>query len=214
MLGRKRNKRVREEIERYLAIVGEALECLSNGVEHYLQNGLDAHFARIVDQTHQKESEADDIRRAVEIELYEKSLLPDSREDILLLLERLDLIPNQAEDVLRAVLIQQVELPKSVHDRVSELVALGCQAYRLVDEAVRDALTEATEVNDLTRRISEAETLGDHMEQQIITDIFAGKDGTAKKILFREVVEGIGAICDLAQDVAYFLTIFVVKRQV
>ncbi len=66
MLGRKRNKRVREEIERYLAIVGEALECRSNGVEHYLQNGLDAHFARIVDQTHQKESEADDVRRAIE----------------------------------------------------------------------------------------------------------------------------------------------------
>ena len=214
MLGWKKNKRVHEEIERYLAIVGEALECFSAGVEHYLRDGLDAHFARLVDQTHQKESEADDIRLAIELDLYEKSLLPDSREDVLLLLERLDLIPNQAEDVLRAVLIQQEELPTSVHDRVAELVALGSQAYRLVDEAVRDALTKSPGVADLTRRISEVETLGDHLEQQIIADIFRGKDGTAKKILSREVVGGIGAICDLAQDVAYFLTIFVVKRRV
>lgn len=214
MLGWNKNRRVREEIEHYLAIVSEAMECFRTGVDHYLQNGLDAHFARIVDQTHQKESEADDVRRAIELELYEKSLLPDSREDILLLLERLDLIPNQAEEVLRDVLIQQVVLPASVHDRVSELMVLGCQACQLVDQAVRDALTKATEVSDLTRRISEAETLGDHMEQQIVADIFRGKEGTARKILFREVVEGIGAVCDLAQDVAYFLTIFAVKRRV
>ena len=84
----KKNKLLMEQIQHYLDVAQETLDSFSEGLHHYAENGLDDAFSRIVDATHQKESTADGIRREIEVELFKKSLLPESREDLMLLLER------------------------------------------------------------------------------------------------------------------------------
>ena len=59
-----------------------------------------------VERVHKAESEADDIRREVEDMMYTRALFPESRGDILGLLEALDSVPNQAEKVVRAIVNQ------------------------------------------------------------------------------------------------------------
>lgn len=210
----KRNKAILDKILHYLDVAQEAIDCFAAGLRHHIEHGLDSHFARFVDETHQRESDADTLRHEIEIELFKKSLLPESREDLLMLLERVDLIPNQAEEALRMLLLQRVELPDFVKEGLAELADLGVQGFRLVAEAVRDALGPAANIQDLNRRIDETESVGDKVEQRLVSSIFASDLSLAEKILYRDVVTEVASLCDLEEDVGFSVTVFVVKRHV
>ena len=210
----KRNHRVSEKISSYLKIVGEAMNCFCEGMSYYFEHGRDEHFERLVIEIHQKESEADNICADVEVEMYEKSLLPESREDILILLERLEMLPNQAEDILRMLKIQQIDLPKFTFANLQELIKLSNDAYDLVVRGVNDALGKALETQEVVRLLDNIESLGDSLEQKLISDIFASDLLLAEKMHYRDMIIAIASLCDHAEEIGKFLTIFTVKRRV
>lgn len=210
----KQNRKILEQIELYLDVVKSVMGTCREGIKAYTLNGADVHFSRLADEAHKYESDADNICRDIELELYKKSLLPESREDILLLLERLDLIPNQAEEILRMIQIQHLKIPEKLHPMMLELISLGEDACTLTREAVIMALNRKPTVQDHFRRIDDMESIADRVEQKIISELFSMGIPTADKILYRDIITGIGALCDLAEDVQYFLTVFVVKRHV
>jgi len=210
----KKNKKIKEKIELYLLRVGETFGCFQEGVLHYLRSGRDRHFDTLVLETHQKESDADNICVDIEVDLYAKYLLPESREDILFMLERVDLLPNQCEDVLRQLKIQRIDLPEFIYDDVRELLVVCGKAYGLVVDAVRNVLGKGDDVARLTRLIDNNESLGDSIEQRIVANIFASDFGLAEKMLYRDLVYSLGRICDHAEKVSQFITIFTVKRHV
>ena len=79
----KKNKKLLEMLEQYLSVVDDTLDKFSEAFQYLLKNGIDEHFKVLGSQTHKKESNADDLRRDIELEMYEKSLLPESRSDCL-----------------------------------------------------------------------------------------------------------------------------------
>ena len=81
-------------------------------------SGLESGFSEI----HEFESKADDIRREVEDMMYLKALFPESRGDILGLLETVDRIPNQTETTVRMVLHQNISVPRELWPLILQLV--------------------------------------------------------------------------------------------
>jgi uncharacterized protein Yka (UPF0111/DUF47 family) len=53
----------------------------------------------IVEEVHRAEWKADDQRRTIELQLYERALIPESRGDVLGLLETLDVIPGMFQSL-------------------------------------------------------------------------------------------------------------------
>jgi predicted phosphate transport protein (TIGR00153 family) len=208
------NRKLMAEIERYLVVATECVESFSAGVAHYVENGIDSHLERVAGEVDRKESDADVIRREVELEMFSKSLLPESREDLLLIIERLDLVPNQAQEALRMILTHGFELPPAVRPAVRELAQVGMGAFALTVDLTRDALGKAERVQDLTRQVYEQEHVGDRLEHQAIRELFRADYALAEKMLYRDLVQAVGAVCDFAEDVAQLITVFVVKRQV
>jgi len=210
----KKNQALREDIDRYLAVVDECLDCFCRGLQHVIEHGHDAHFLGLVDETHQKESDADGIRREIELQLYEKSLLPDSREDLMLLLERLDSLPNTAEEILRRIAYQELKIPTFLRDPLQEIARIGVETFGMVKEAVADALGTGEHTQELARRIDEAESVVDRLEGETVRALFQSDIGTGRKILLADLVARISDLCDDEEDAAYFLRIFVVKRRI
>jgi len=208
------NRELRGRIVSYLNTARETLAGFADGMRYHVAHGLDAHFEACVSQVHTREHDADTLRREIGIELFAKSLLPDSREDLLLLLERVDLMPNQAEDVLRQLLIQNIRLPAFTHGSLLELADLGVQAFDLVAEGIEDALGRRTHVQEITRRIDAAEHVGDQIEQKLVAQVFRSELATGERILVRDIITTSGQILDFAQDVGIFLTVFAVKRHI
>ena len=68
-------------------------------------------FDEAVSKVHRLEAACDDLRREIEYLLYGKALLPESRGDLLGLLETFDRLPNIAETVAFLFSCQKMLLP-------------------------------------------------------------------------------------------------------
>ena len=89
-----KNLAIRKKIEDYLNMVNETIEMYAEGMAYYLEHKIDDHFRTLLEKAHGCESKADDLRREIESELFEKSLLPEVREDIMHIIENMYKIPG------------------------------------------------------------------------------------------------------------------------
>lgn len=214
MLMWKKNKQIRDRIQRYLETAQDVLSDFRMHLNYYFEHGLDTHFNDLTHELHLKESKADDIRRDIELDLYAQSLLPESREDIFNLLERIDMVPNQSEDILRNLYIQKVSVPEFLHASMLELADVAAEAFQAVVEGVIDVLGKAERVEAINRKIDRCESLGDQLEMRMIEQIFQSDVADFDKILLRDTVRAVGLLCDLSDDVSLVLSIFSVKRRI
>lgn len=212
-----RNREIQEKIKQYLHIYQEALQYFQQSMHHYIQHRIDDHYFRLIEQTHQSESQADDLRREIESELFLKMLLPEIREDISRIIEALDLIPTWAEKSARRIYTHHIILPEKYNAKIQELVDLGTTCGYLLKEGVEDVLTQCRRIREIARKIDANESICDHIEYQLLYDIFHDQDLPTtgiQQLLYRDMVLWIAALPDLAEKTCDQLTIFAIKRHV
>lgn len=164
-------------------------------------------------QVHRLESEADDIRRDIEDMMYTQALFPESRSDILVLLEMMDAVPNQAQVIVRAIHNQFITIPEGLQPRLLELADIGRRAVDVMLQASEKLFSDFTGATVLTGKIDELESEGDHAQALLTRTIFSSDDlPPLDKILLRDLVDAIGALSDLAQNVGDCIRLIVVKR--
>ena len=210
----KRNKKLLELLEEYISKAGKALELYADSMKHYLEKGNDSEFELMVKKTHELESAADDLQLKIEKSLYEKSLLPDSREDLFVLIEKIDQLPNKGESILRQIYTQNIRMPAEIKPRIWEIVKLGIDTFQIIKEGFFDTFAKMKYIRNLVRDIDSNESLGDHLEQKLVYDIFRSDIGPVERIMLRDIVLEIGHILDISEDIGDALTIFAIKRQV
>ncbi len=199
-------------IESYMEAAQKTLELYRDSMKYYLEHRIDSHFEMMVQKTHEVESDADDLLSDIEQHLYEKSLLPDSREDIFRIIDKTDRLPNKAESILRRIYTQNINLPKFLEPKVWELVDLGVETFAIMHEMLTDALVKMERTKELVRMVDNNESVGDSLEQKIIYDIFRSDVEPARMILLRDLVLEIGRILDLAEGLSDIITLFTIKR--
>ena len=210
----KRNQVIKSKIEDYLCVVNIVLDQYLESVEHYLSRHLDDHFKVCVDRIHANESKADDLRREIETELFGKSLMPEIREDIIKIIDLVDRIPNACERVLRRIYTHGIVLPDEFCDRVMELTKIGVCCCRPIKDAVMDVLGSCSAIKGIAREIDTNESVADKLERELVYDVFHGDYDSFDRIMFRDVVQWIASLPDLAETICDQLTIFAIKRQV
>jgi len=210
----RKQKLIEELIFNYLDEWQLCLEDFRNAMDVYLTDGLGEKFSYYVEHTHKMESQADDIRKKIEWEMYSKALLPESRGDLLGFLETMDKIPNKAESVLYQIQLQRLSLPEELTENLERIVDLSCESIHLVYKAASNFISQKGEIYKLADDIDIRESECDHAERDTITKIFMMDIDSAEKILLKELVIELGAITDRVENVAARLTILSVKRRV
>lgn len=210
----KKQRLIEKYVFEYLELWKKCLESFKKAIDVYLEKGLGEEFDYCVEATHKKESHLDDLRRKIEWEMYSKALLPESRGDLLGLLETMDRIPNKAESVLFEIQTQKLILPEELHDNFKRIVLLSCEAMELVYEAGKRLFKREGDILTLTDKIDEKESECDHAERDMIREVFDMDIETAEKIILKDLIIELGTLTDRAENVSDRLTILSVKRRV
>ena len=210
------NKRVLAKLDDFFASNTACLHLFRDAIEHLLKSGIDDIFVDYVAKTHKQESHADDMRREVEVLLYEKGLLPESRRDILRMIELTDQIANRSESILNQIETQHILLPEFLHDDLREEIRISVECVDVLVSVAKGVLgkMKAPDVQECFSKIDAFESECDLLEQKMIRELFKGDLQLAEKILIKEIVLQIGGITDYCENTADFLTIFHIKRQV
>jgi len=212
-----KQRRIQGLMQSYIDTWMNCIRTYRDAWEIYLVEGANDNFAYKVDATHKKESEADDARRKLEHELYSKALLPESRGDILGVVESVDKLAGLAENVLYEIHLQEMEIPKELIPNFNKMVDLSCLCCEQVKHAVLAVFVHQKKGDDLKEcigKIDELESESDHVERRLVRSIFKLEMRPGNKVIYKDLVRELAKITDNAERVGDRLNIIRVKRRV
>ena len=209
----RKERQVQQNIEGYIQETERCMSSLVEAMKVYFDEGLGERFEQLVERVHTLERSADDKRREIESTMYGKALIPESRGDILGMLEAMDLIPNQCESVLYQIWTQNMSVPAEFIEQFRELLEANVEAYELLCRAMRDLFGKVDRIDRGTGQVIDKEAASDGIERGLIKAIFSSDMDKADKILLKELVLELGAISDRSENAADRLRNIAVKRQ-
>ncbi len=200
-------------IDRYLEQVAECINAMASFVRADIEGRQQSDLEEIALQAHTAESKADDLRREIQIFLFGRALFPESRGDVLGLLEAVDRVPNQADNVIGMILRQGISMPVEWATLWLNQVEAAQKCSLKLVEAVRTLFIDYRGAIDLSDQVNTLESQSDTAERNLISSIFNSEMPTAEKILLRDLVEASGSVADRAEDASDRVRIIAVKRQ-
>ncbi len=149
-------------IERYLDHLRNVQQTFSQAINSCLDGDARDDFKILADETHRFESKADDVREEIKTLMYSKVLLPESRGDIMGLLESIDQVPRFFEIILNIIRTQKLAIPDLIVSDVRELVSVSMEACDLMIMQVEDLLQRArnSSMSSMRRRASATSSSG------------------------------------------------------
>lgn len=210
----RKQRQVQVLVERYLDHLRHVQQTFFQAINSCLDGDARDEFQILADETHRFESKADDVREEIKTLMYSKALLPESRGDIMGLLESIDHIPRFFEIILNVIRTQKLTIPDLIVSDVRELVRVSMEACDLMIKQVEDLLQRGRRIPELLGVIDEKESQCDTIERQIIITLFESDIDPFLKIQLKELVVFLGEISDQADRVSKRINIISLKRRI
>lgn len=159
------------------------------------------------------ESKADELRAELELLLYGKSLFPESRGDIIGLVEATDKIANHAESVAIMLKTRNItSFPDFCISSILTIINYGVNITQALADAEEMLFKNYHAALPLIGKISQIESDADDVEILITEEIFKSDIDPYKKLILSEWVRILASICDKAEDASDLIRIIVAKR--
>ena len=158
--------------------------------------------------------EADKITKEVEHTLYEETLIPDARSDVLRVLEHLDEVIGMYQGNCYHFSIQKPDFPKEFHPDLIELTDTVVNCVEALCLTVRSFFRDIKSVRNNAHKVTFYEKESDIKFSSLARKIFDSNLPLDKKMHLRYFVEKIDRICDQAEDIADEIQIYAIKRSV
>ena len=201
---------IEEELVRYLEATTKCKGAFVGGVKHFIEHSkVDEGYLKFLHDTQKYEGISDDIRDSIERKMYEDSLIPESRGDVLAFLETFDRIPNTMEGVIEFIDEVALDVPHDLgaedYESFTKNFIKLCdgieETFELVRESAECFFTKPRRVRDFTIAIDRHESECDRIESYLKRFVFHNHGFTdLQKVLFKELIKRIGDIADLAED--------------
>jgi len=209
-----KQRQVQILIERYLQHLCHAQQAFTRAINSYLDGVARDDFMSLAEETHHFESKADDVREEIKTLMYSKVLLPESRGDIMGLVESIDHIPRYFEIVLNIIRTQKLTIPDLIAADVREMVSVSIDTCDLMIKQVEDLFERGRRIPELLDIIDERESQCDVIERRIITTLFDSDLDPFFKLQLKELVIFLGEITDQIDRVSKRINIISLKRRV
>ena len=207
-------KKLEREIDEFVDILSEVGLIFKSIVPTYLNYSANEKFEEMVDRVKEMESKADKITKEVEHTLYEETLIPDSRSDVLRLLEHLDEVIGLYQGNCYHFSIQKPNFPKEFHQDLIELTDNVVNCVESLCLTVRSFFRDIQSVRDNAHKVTFYEKESDIKFSALARKIFDSELSLDKKMHLRYFVEKIDRICDQAEDIADEIQIYAIKRSI
>ena len=210
----KKENQLNNLISNYLENLVKTQEHFVKAMDTCLDEGICGEFAFLIEQTHKFESKADDIRDEINFLMYSRALIPESREDVMNLIEQVEVIPRIFELVLHLIRTQKIKIPDFVLPEVKNLIRMSVESCDLMIKQIDLMLKNRQGIRALMTTIDHNESHCDHIERSLMTKVFDSNLDPIHKIQLKELIIAMGEISDQADRVSKRVNIMVLKRRV
>ncbi len=208
----KTTKFIETQIDQFLDVVSDAALLFQLGMDDYLQDRV-SQFEERLAHIREREEKADDLRVAIERYLYERTLIPENRGDVLAILENTDEVIDNIKDSLLQFSIEMPVIPEELDDLWTQTTKASVSAVEQLVGAVRSFFHDLPAVNNYIHKVYFFEREADHLGEKLRRQIFNLDIELSRKSQLRFFAIHIEKISDYAQAVCDRLAIYTIKRQ-
>jgi len=194
-----------------------------------LPSFLDAVFShqwdemlRLQKKTRLLENEADELKKALRLNLPKGLFMPVSRIDLLNLLASQDKIANKAKDIAGLITGRKMQFPESVQQDLKAYLVRSIDATKQAGKAIRqlDELLESgfkgkevTIAEEMITVLDEIENDVDVLQIKMRRKLFELEENlpAVDVIFFYKVIEWVGDLADLSQQVGSRLELLLAR---
>ena len=209
-----KTRALENKVDEFLDIVSEACIIFQRAVKGYIETGPGEDFDASLEHIATIESRADDLRRTLETELTEQTLIPDLRADVMTLLEGTDRLINVCQGNAYRFSIEVPVFPQEYHKDYLNMVDTACACADSAVMAARAFFRNIDAVRDHTHKVIFLETETDKISTKLKRAIFSSDISKGEKLHLRYFVDRVDELANVAEDVAEAIAIFAIKRSV
>ena len=165
-------KKLEKDIDEFVNILSEVGLAFKSIVRRYLSHSTDENFDELIEKVTDMESRADTITKEIEHALYEETLIPDARSDVLRLLEHLDEVIGMYQGNCYHFSIQKPQFPKEFHDDLISLTETVVDCVEALCLTVRSFFRDTKSVRDNAHKVTYYEKESDIKFSAIARRIF------------------------------------------
>lgn len=208
----KRTGTLISEIDEYIDKVAEAVMVLEQTTLHYAQAGADEQLEERWEQIRAIEDRADALRRGIANVMYSEMLMPDTRGDVLGLLDEVDTTLDDCTHLVAALLIERPEVLPEFNDGFRSIVSEAIKAVQAMLQAARAYFKDPNSVRDHVHRISFHNKEATAIVLRVGKAIFDSDLPLERKRQFTDRIVMVRELASHAEDIGDQVAIFAVKR--
>ena len=209
----KKIKNLEAQIDDYLDMVVEGGFLFNQGIKYFL-DGQTEEFESRLENINKTESHADILRREIETKLYLETLIPESRGDVLGVLEACDKVLNMTAETLQQFSVEIPFILDEVKNYYIELTNNSVNAMEEMVAAIRSYFKNINQVRDHINKVQLYETESDKIAAKLKRIVFRTDIELSQKMHMRYFALHIESIADEAEDVCDRLSIAAIKRSI
>ncbi len=208
-------KRIESQIDAYLDDIDQAALHFKEAIEDYL-NANHEKLQKRIDEISLLEHDADKKRRDIRYQLYTEMLIPESRGDVLGLLETSDNVLDIMKHTVTQLCIERPEIPDFLKQDFIDLAQASTDAVSSLVKADLAYFRDTKMVNNYINKVTFYEREADTCEIEIYRKIFQSEKITdlGHKNHLKYFAAAIANVSDEAQEVSERLSVSVIKREI
>ena len=190
-----------EKIQRLLRKLEDMMNLYQGAYEAYLVVNEEV-FNKRSEELGQLEKELDDLGLQIQMSLVHESLMPDSRDDLLWLLTKLDKIPSRLKHSLGDIALEKPVIPETFHTPLKNLLDHSRRAVQALAQAMDALFSDLRAVRQYVEEVSRQESEVDQIEHRLMLLVFNDKSmDLARQYQLKGILKELGGITNLAEDV-------------
>ena len=206
-----KTRRLEAQVDQFLDLITKGTLCMRAAIRSYL-SGDDEDFQNRLEMVRDYERKADELRKSTESMLYTYSLIPESRADVLGLLENLDNVIDRAKQIVQEFDVQQPDVEIGYLDLYVQVTSKSVKAVEQVVDAARAFFRNESRLRDCINKVDFFETEADRAGLRLKKQIFQSDLDLARKQHLRYFADALESLSDIAQEVSEQLAIASIKR--
>ncbi|MGK5091761.1 DUF47 family protein [Deltaproteobacteria bacterium TL4] len=209
--------KVQEEMEgqmaHYFDSIGDIVQKYRMAVGLYFNNDPEG-FEKIAYEIIALKKRMAKVREKLILTMYEKSLVPDSREDITQLLGVLDEIPKRVVKQINVILREAIVFPQEIHGEMRNLFKQLQIEIETVMAACHAFFKDLNSVQALSNDVMNQEAAADVLEFEALKKVFSMDLDLGHKLHLKAFIRRIALLADMGEEAAQYLLIFATKRRI
>jgi len=202
-----------ETLDLHLNVVYETVKAFEKLIEAYIGGDLER-AKELEGEVTRLESEADKLRRKIELMLYEGAFLPASRGDYVRLSELIDQVADAAESAAHTLILAKPKVPEELKEEMIVLVEEAVKTYEKLMEAVKALNEDVDRALELAKETEDLEENADKVEYRLKAKVFDSETITTyAKLIWNQAITKVGDIADRAEDASDQVMLMAIKRR-